>query len=362
MILPGMPRTYATTMRITPCTLAVLLSLCFGCASAEPPRAELSPEKAARARALKAELAELYTGMMGLNKAVYYEGSYLKAEQGFRKARTWFEAELGAEHPSSLDARRYLFHALAKQGKDAEAEEVRRAPPPLAEVGIPDTVHEALTREQEDQAELALARTALKRVQEKSGPEAPETLDQRATLVVHLVRVERYEEAERELRTLHEAEVRVRGAASPKAVWMLKRLVSLQRRLRLNDLAARSAGELVQVYESDPSTFRAELPGAYLTLSWQQVLVRNFDAALEATRRGREWDGAYFALDANRAHALLFLGKVDEARELYLSHRGEQVLGRHWEEVMLEDLDLLEAAGIEHPEFPALRKLLRAPR
>ena len=56
-------------------------------------------------------------------------------------------------------------------------------------------------------------------------------------------------------------------------------------------------------------------------------------------------------LDIRRAHALMFLGRVDEARSLYLRYRGRKnVQGdKSWENVVLEDFAELRKAGITRP-------------
>jgi hypothetical protein len=65
-------------------------------------------------------------------------------------------------------------------------------------------------------------------------------------------------------------------------------------------------------------------------------------------------------LQGNRAHALLLLGRVKEAEEIYLSHRGEKFEdGRDWSTVTLQDFDELEKAGVTTPEFMRIRELLK---
>ena len=50
-----------------------------------------------------------------------------------------------------------------------------------------------------------------------------------------------------------------------------------------------------------------------------------------------------------RAHALMFLGRVDEARSIYLGHRGEQANGQPWEKLTLDDFAALRNVGLSHP-------------
>jgi hypothetical protein len=55
-------------------------------------------------------------------------------------------------------------------------------------------------------------------------------------------------------------------------------------------------------------------------------------------------------MQVNRAHALMFLGRVDEARALYLANRGKKTIGdKLWENVVREDFADLRKAGLSHP-------------
>ncbi len=49
-------------------------------------------------------------------------------------------------------------------------------------------------------------------------------------------------------------------------------------------------------------------------------------------------------LYAIRAHALMFLGRIDEARALYLKYRGEKnvMAGKSWEAIILEGFAVFE--------------------
>jgi tetratricopeptide (TPR) repeat protein len=64
----------------------------------------------------------------------------------------------------------------------------------------------------------------------------------------------------------------------------------------------------------------------------------------------------------NRAHALMFLGREDEARALYLQYRGTQnVLGeKSWETCILEDFANLRKAGLTNPLMDEIEKQFTA--
>jgi hypothetical protein len=53
----------------------------------------------------------------------------------------------------------------------------------------------------------------------------------------------------------------------------------------------------------------------------------------------------------NRAHALLFMSRPDEARVLYLAHKGKRMSqndGRTWEDATAEDFEVMRKAGLDH--------------
>jgi hypothetical protein len=52
----------------------------------------------------------------------------------------------------------------------------------------------------------------------------------------------------------------------------------------------------------------------------------------------------------NRAHALMFLGRLEEARALYLKYRGHKVAdGKSWESDILGDFAEFQKAGLTSP-------------
>ncbi|HXW21742.1 MAG TPA: hypothetical protein VEK14_02435, partial [Rhodomicrobium sp.] len=61
----------------------------------------------------------------------------------------------------------------------------------------------------------------------------------------------------------------------------------------------------------------------------------------------------------NRAHALMFLGRADEARAAYLEHKGKEVAGQGvWDEAILKDFAEFEKRGLTHPQMAEIRRLL----
>ncbi|HTB64275.1 MAG TPA: hypothetical protein VK737_11890, partial [Opitutales bacterium] len=109
---------------------------------------------------------------------------------------------------------------------------------------------------------------------------------------------------------------------------------------------------------------KSDLADAYQSLAWNDLFVQDFAGALAAAESGLQLDPGNLSQETNRAHALLFLGRVDEARQMYLGNRGKPMEAgseRKWEDAILGDFDLLEAAGVTSPEIAGLRAALKAP-
>jgi hypothetical protein len=64
-------------------------------------------------------------------------------------------------------------------------------------------------------------------------------------------------------------------------------------------------------------------------------------------------------IQVNRAHALMFLGRVEEARSVYLQYRGEIIRGeKDWEAGVNQDFDELTQAGLTHPLMEEIKTIL----
>jgi lipoprotein NlpI len=96
-------------------------------------------------------------------------------------------------------------------------------------------------------------------------------------------------------------------------------------------------------------------------LSWYQLYVRDFAGALASTDAGKKLDDSNLYLDTNRSHALLFLGRTQEAQAIYLGNRGKKLDPKQeqtWDMAILKDFDELEEAGLTNPELSQIRRLL----
>jgi tetratricopeptide (TPR) repeat protein len=85
-------------------------------------------------------------------------------------------------------------------------------------------------------------------------------------------------------------------------------------------------------------------------LAFNLLLARKFEKSLDASDRAIAAEPGLVWLVTNRAHALMFLGRVDEARALYRAHRGEKTQDdKIWEDDIREDFAELRKAGLTNP-------------
>ena len=87
------------------------------------------------------------------------------------------------------------------------------------------------------------------------------------------------------------------------------------------------------------------------SLAYSLLLARDFAHALEAIDQTIALAPDKIWLYTNRAHALMFLGRIDEARALYLQFRGERRVqkDKSWETIIREDFADLRKAGLANP-------------
>jgi len=97
-------------------------------------------------------------------------------------------------------------------------------------------------------------------------------------------------------------------------------------------------------------------------LSWFALFARRFDDALAVAERGLALDRAATWIETNRAHALMFLGRAEEAKALYLALKGTHVAenNKAWEEVIADDFAEFQKADLTHPQMEEIRRLLGA--
>ena len=92
---------------------------------------------------------------------------------------------------------------------------------------------------------------------------------------------------------------------------------------------------------------------ALADVAWQGLLARKYAAALAASESANKLAPMLLAAQRNRAHSLLFLERIDEARDIYVAHRGKPVSSGDllWEDMVEVDFAALREAGLMHPEI-----------
>jgi hypothetical protein len=84
--------------------------------------------------------------------------------------------------------------------------------------------------------------------------------------------------------------------------------------------------------------------------AWFAVLANDGKSALSAAERALELDAKSLAAFANKAHALLLLGRFDEARRMYLEHKGRpgQIInGKTWDQLIAADFVTMRKRGLD---------------
>ena len=131
-------------------------------------------------------------------------------------------------------------------------------------------------------------------------------------------------------------------------------LIQYQNGLSLADLLAKS----------DPGNQQRQVDyriavGKIGGTAFKFILNRNFSRALELADQAISSAPDQIWVYANRACALMFLGRVDEARTVYLRYRGQKVREeKSWEAVVLQDFAELRKLGLTHPLMDEVEGLL----
>jgi tetratricopeptide (TPR) repeat protein len=94
-------------------------------------------------------------------------------------------------------------------------------------------------------------------------------------------------------------------------------------------------------------------------MAFSFVLAGKFDQALQSADEAISLAPDKVWLYANRAHALMFLGRQDEARTLYLRYRDEKNVqnGKSWKPIIVEDFAEMRKAGLMNPLMEEIAKL-----
>jgi TPR repeat protein len=104
-----------------------------------------------------------------------------------------------------------------------------------------------------------------------------------------------------------------------------------------------------------------ETAGDLVSVAWYALFSGDGAKALAASERSLLLRPGSLAAETNHAHALMFLGRVGEARAIYLAHKDEAVAdnaGKSWQQVIAEDFAELRKAGFTHPLMEEIERTL----
>lgn len=93
-------------------------------------------------------------------------------------------------------------------------------------------------------------------------------------------------------------------------------------------------------------------------VAWYALFARQPERALAASEGALILAPYSLPDQTNRAHALMFLDRIEEARLIYLGHKGETIGLAKWEVVIAQDFLELRAHGLDHPQMRAIEEAL----
>jgi predicted Zn-dependent protease len=96
-------------------------------------------------------------------------------------------------------------------------------------------------------------------------------------------------------------------------------------------------------------------------VAWYALFAREFRKALVVADRAHALLPDNLAIETNRAHALMFLGRGKESKALYLAYKGKPLSkqdAKLWERVIAEDFAELRKAGLRRPMMAEIEKEL----
>ena len=98
----------------------------------------------------------------------------------------------------------------------------------------------------------------------------------------------------------------------------------------------------------------------YWNLAWYYFYAKEFDKAENVAKRGFEMDPSRDYLTRIYALSLLYQGKFEEARSIYLKYKDQKNTGGElFRNVFLRDFNDLKNAGISHSDIEKVKELLR---
>jgi TPR repeat protein len=114
----------------------------------------------------------------------------------------------------------------------------------------------------------------------------------------------------------------------------------------------------VEAREGTPAEQTAQ---ALNSVAWYALFAREFTKALTVADRAHALFRDDLMIVTNRAHALMFLGRGEDSKALYLAHKGKPLSeqdARLWESIIVEDFAEFREAGLTHSMMADIEKEL----
>jgi TPR repeat protein len=109
--------------------------------------------------------------------------------------------------------------------------------------------------------------------------------------------------------------------------------------------------------QSDDS--KQQVAFALLELSWALTLNKRLPEAIARADEALKFFPSSADIEVKRAHALLLLGRFEEAKKIYLDHKGATWrFGETYADVVHEDFSAMRNFGIETPDIKRIEELL----
>jgi TPR repeat protein len=104
-----------------------------------------------------------------------------------------------------------------------------------------------------------------------------------------------------------------------------------------------------------------ETAHALSSAAWHALFAREFTKALTVADRAHALLPDSLLIETNRAHALMFLGRGEDCKALYVAHKGKPLSGQDaqlWERAIADDFAEFRKAGLTHPMMADIEKEL----
>jgi hypothetical protein len=128
--------------------------------------------------------------------------------------------------------------------------------------------------------------------------------------------------------------------------------------LQLQEVLAAKVEAVETEREGKPGEETAQ---ALNSVAWYALFAREFTKALTVADRARALFRDDLMIETNRVHALMFVGRGEESKALYLAHKGNPLSeqdARLWERIIVEDFAEFRKAGLTHPMMADIEKEL----